>query len=136
MRKRWTRKRDDGGSMLATVIVIFGGAALCGLITLMDAKQSDWVFWGVIASAFLFVAFIIRLRYSNGNSRSNLGFWSSVKHNPADDGIAGQYRPRRVKTRANEVRTGTQQPITAQEAREIKDSSANTWVPSRDRSNG
>lgn len=131
MGKRWGHRRDDGGSMLATVIVIFGGAALCTLIAMLAPKRSEWLIGGVITIAILFVATVIRMRYSSGGG-SSLGFWFSLKSNPADDGIAGQYRPRKVKNRADEAPSGTQRPITAQEVRDIKDTSANTWVPSRD----
>ena len=121
--------------MLATVIIIIGGAALCAFIAALEnSRRSAWMLGAVISIAVLMIAWIIWYRYFR-NTSTGLGFWLSMGRNHRDDGIAAQYRPRKVKNGQSEHNTGTNKPITAEEAHEIQVSSANAWVPSRDRKN-
>ena len=131
MAGRWKRSRDDAGSMLATVIVIAGGAGLSCFICLLDASQfGSWMLGGILGGALLAIALVVRYRYGRASS-SGLTFWYSAHSNPNDDGIAAQYRPRLVQTRGAENTVGPNMPITAEKARELQVTSSKTWVPAR-----
>lgn len=136
MAKHWKNRRDDAGSMLAAVIVIVAGAGLCAFLAAVEASErSDWAIGVVITVAVLLVTWMIWYRYSRDRT-AGLRFWLSVSRNHNDDGIAAQYRPRKVADRKSELAAGTNQPITAEEAHEIQATSASTWVPSRNREGG
>ena len=131
MAGRWKRSRDDAGSMLATVIVIAGGAGLCSFMCLMDTSAfGDWMLALVVGGSLLAIGLIVRYRYSR-NSSGGLGFWHMLHRNSNDDGIAAQYRPALVRDKQSLASDGNNTPITADQAREIRITSSNTWVPSR-----
>jgi hypothetical protein len=64
--------------------------------------------------------------------KTDLSFLLSAQKNRRDDGAAG-YEPRKASGTIT-AHPGTNQPISAEEAHEIKVTSANTWVPSQSRS--
>ena len=76
----------------------------------------------------LFLAALVGVRWPKLGT--GLEFWHSVfrSRSGADDGV--DYEPRRIEPKHVSSR-GQQQPITANEVREIRLLSTNTWVPSR-----
>jgi len=131
MPKKWERQRDDSGSMLASVIVIVLGTGLCCFLCLTDSSAFGyWMLTLLPVTALLAIFMIVRYRYGRGEVGS-LAFWNAFVRSPPDDGIAAQYRPRKVKDGRSMATTGIRQPITAQEAHELQTTSANTWVPAR-----
>lgn len=129
MGRIWKHKRDDGGSMLATVIVIVGGAGL-GCFLCMAANSSELLQGGIAIAALIAIVQIVRYRYAR-NTSSKLGLFFFIQKRPNDDGLAAQYRPRKIKDRRSQADTGDNKPITAEEARQIQVTSANTWVPTK-----
>ena len=128
---KWKRGRDDAGSMLATVIVIVGGAGLCCFLSMLDTSSfSSWMPWMIIAGALSVIGLIVRYRYGRRSS-TGLGLWYMLRRSPNDDGVAGQYQPGLIRDKRSQVSVGTNTPITAEQARELQVTSSNTWVPSR-----
>ena len=112
------------------------GAGVCAFISAAaTGAQGDWAIGIVMATAVLLVGWMIWYRYSRNRS-VGLSFWVKFNRNHREDGLAAQYRPRKVKDRRAEVSSGTNQPITAEEARDIQENSANAWVPSRNKEGG
>ena len=85
----------------------------------------------ILAIALLFFAFIALQRWSAPRAIT-MSFLNLLSRNHRDDGLASQYRPRKVKPRAA-VSGDVNRPISADELREIQSTSANTWVPTRSR---
>ncbi|MEZ6060833.1 MAG: hypothetical protein R3C19_10750 [Planctomycetaceae bacterium] len=136
MARKWQRQKDDLGSVLASSIVVIGGSGFCLMVAIFGSeKASPWLIAGIVAVPVLFLLATVRFRRSSARTRSGLGFWSSLFRSPPDDGLASQYRPRRVGEGRPQPPAGTNKPISAGEAREIRITSASTWVPTRD-SNG
>lgn len=124
--------------MLATVIVIVLGAVMCVFIAALDGSGiGDLMMMLATGGGVLIVVMIIWYRYGRrSGTNASLAFWNALSRNPADDGIAAQYRPRKVDEGRNSRAVGTNRPITAEEAHDIQSTSANTWVPSRNRDGG
>lgn len=121
--------------MLAAVIVVVVGTGLCVFIAAASPEPASiWLVGAVVLAAVLMVSLIITYRYGR-HSSTGLGFWHALSRNHRDDGLASQYRPRRVADKRSES-NATNRPITAEEAQEIQATSANTWVPSRNRERG
>ena len=134
---KWKNRRDDAGSMLAAVIVIVCGAGVCAFVGALDRSEAGaWMLGGVVLLAALFLWWIIWYRYKSNVGQSGLAFWHIFSRNHRDDGLAAQYRPRKVGDSRSNQPSGTNQPITADEAHEIQATSANTWVPSKNREGG
>lgn len=122
--------------MFAAMIVIVLGVVLCGFISAVSStERSAWAFGIATGVGALMVVWMIWYRYSR-NRASGLGFWHMFGRSHRDDGIAAQYRPRKVKDGRTEIPAGTNQPITAEEAKQIQENSANAWVPSKNREGG
>ena len=134
MGRKWGRRRDDGGSMLATVIVIVIGTGICCFMcVLADGSHSDVVIGALICGAVLLLVGIMWYRYSRGDSGGSLAFWNAAARNTREEGLAAQYRPRKVEDRRNQQSPGGNQPITAEEAHNLQVNSSKTWVPSKAR---
>lgn len=138
MGRKWKRERDDAGSMLATVIIIVLGTLLCCFLCLMDSSAfAHWMLLLLPAAALFAILQIVRYRYgrsgSAGGANNRLSFWNMLVRSPPDDGLAAQYRPRVVQSGRSLAPSGLQQPITAQQAHELRTTSANTWVPTQGR---
>ena len=134
MGRKWrSSNKNDLGSTLAACIVIVIGTGFCLLLALAggDNDKTPWMVGGVCTVAVAFFGFIIWLR--NGHAGNNLSFWLSLKRNPRDDGLASQYRPRKVPTSRSTMPEGANQPITAEEVHEIRVTSSTAWVPTKDR---
>ena len=133
MGRKWQNQKDDLGSVLASSIVVIGGAAFCLLVALFGAeKASPWLIAGVCAVPLVFLLLVLRFRRGTSRTRSGLSFWNTLFRSPPDDGLAAGYRPRKVGEGQPPPPSGTNRPITASEAREIRITSASTWVPTRD----
>lgn len=122
--------------MLASVVVIVLGAGVTAFISaLATGDQSDWAIGIIVAVTVLLVTWMIWYRYSRNRS-VGLSFWAVFNRNHREDGLAAQYRPRKVKDGRSETSVAVNKPITAEEARDIKENSANAWVPSRNKEGG
>lgn len=131
MPRKLFHRRDDAGSMLATVIVVGLGAGLCSFLALAAASSAfDWIVVAVLVAALLMLGVVTSYRYFR-NEDPNLGFWNAVARNHREAGLAAQYRPRKVENVPETVAPDPNQPITADEVHEIQVTSSNTWVPSR-----
>lgn len=131
MARRWGKRHDDGGSMLASVLITILGTGLCCFLCLLEPSDfSDLMLMVLPATALLAITVIVFLRYGQGDSGS-LKFWHSAASNHYDDSIAAQYRPRKVEDSRSNAPAGSNKPITAEEAHDIQTTSANTWVPSK-----
>ncbi|MCA9084038.1 MAG: hypothetical protein KDA81_08285 [Planctomycetaceae bacterium] len=135
MSKKLRNSRDDAGSMLASLIVIGVGTGLCGFLSLLGSADQATIVIPIImlVSVILLFGLTWLRRDTSIRSPSGLSFWLSLSRTHRDDGIAAQYRPRRVKGPGDESAPGTNRPITAEEVHEIQITSINTWVPSRSR---
>ncbi|MCR9198089.1 MAG: hypothetical protein NXI04_05570 [Planctomycetaceae bacterium] len=128
MGRHWKYRRDDGGSMLATIIVIVGGCGLCWFIAV--SANAFQLQLGISIVSVIAVVQLIRLRY--GKSRgARLSIFNAIQRNPCDENAAAQYRPVKIKDRRSESPAGGNKPITAEEAHQIQINSANTWVPGK-----
>ncbi len=137
MAGKWKSRRDDAGSMLAAVIVIVGGAGVCAFVGALDQSEAGaWMLGGVVVFAAMLLWWIVWYRYSRNVSQSGLAFWHMFGRSHREDGLAAQYRPRKVGEGNSNRPSGTNRPITAEEAKEIRATSANTWVPSKNREGG
>lgn len=135
MARKWGKRRDDGGSMLASIVIIVLGTGLCCFLCLMDTSDLGTVLLITLPIVSLgLILFLMRYRYGRSHS-SGLAFWFSAARNHYDDGIAAQYRPEKIKDRRANAPAGSNQPITAQEAHELQTTSSSTWVPSKKRRN-
>ena len=131
MAKKWQHRRNDFGSMLATAVVIGVGAGLCCFVCLADSSDFGVILSLAVVMVALFMLFgITWYRYSQSGGQS-LVFWHAVARNNREDGLAAQYRPQIVNDRGAQQPVGTNKPITASEARELRVTSSRTWVPSR-----
>lgn len=128
MGRHWKYRRDDGGSMLATIIVIVGGCGLCWFIAV--SANAFQLQAGISMIALIAVVQLIRLRYGKSNG-TRLNIFNAIQRNPYDDSAAAQYRPVKIKDRRAESSAGSNRPITAEEAHQIQINSANTWVPGK-----
>ncbi len=131
MARKWGKRQDDGGSMLASIVIIVLGTGLCCFLCLMDTSDFGTVMLFALPTvSLILILFLMNYRY--GRSRSGgLAFWFSAASNHNDDGIAAQYRPEKIKDSRSNAPTGSNRPITAQEAHELQITSSKTWVPSR-----
>lgn len=128
MGRHWKYRRDDGGSMLATIIVIVGGCGLCWFIAV--SANAFQLQLGISVAAVIAVVQLVRLRYGK-SGHAGLSIFNAIQRNPYDDSAAAQYRPVKIKDRRSESPTGNNKPITAEEAHQIQVNSANTWVPGK-----
>ncbi|MEO2014567.1 MAG: hypothetical protein ABGZ53_09350 [Fuerstiella sp.] len=130
MAKKLFHRHDDAGSMLATVIVVGLGAGLCSFLGLAATSSAfDWIVMAVLATALLMLGLLTSYRYFR-NEDPNLGFWNAVARNHREEGLAAQYRPRKVEDNQEKTPVDPHKPITADEVHEIQITSSRTWVPS------
>ena len=131
MTKKWFHRRDDAGSMLATVIVVGLGAGLCSFLALAATSSTfDWIVLAVMVASLFALGVVTSYRYYR-NEDPNLEFWNAVARNHREEGLAAQYHPRKVENGDEVDSADPNKPITADEVHEIQVTSSNTWVPSR-----
>lgn len=128
MPKRFRHNRNDAGSLLASVFILALGSGCClFLVAAMSPESFVRTAWGLGGMLTLFLTLIVLQRFGK-IPNTNLGFLFSTARNRRDDG-ASDYEPRIAGSPRSSSTVGTNQPISAQEAREIQVTSANTWVP-------
>ncbi len=130
MPKRFHHKRNDSGSLLASVLILTLGSGCClFLVSAMSPASFAGTAWGLGGAFSVFLTLIVLQRFGK-MPNTNLGFQFSSARNRRDDGAA-DYEPRIAgQTRSSSI-VGTNQPISAKEAHEIKVTSPNTWVPAK-----
>jgi len=130
MPKRFHHNRNDSGSMLASVFILALGSGCClFLVSAMSPASFAMTAWGLGGALAVFLTLIVLQRFGK-LPNTNLGFLFSSSRNRRDDGAA-DYEPRIAGQSRSSSAVGTNQPITATEAHEIKVTSANTWVPAK-----
>ena len=131
MPKPRRRHRNDLGSIFAaSVITVLGTGTSCAIYAVGSQNDSLFLQALIIAPALLFLAALIGVRWPKLGS--GLEFWNSVFRSRADADHGVDYQPRRRDPEPVGT-SGQQEPITAEEVREIRLLSSNTWVPSRTR---
>lgn len=132
MARRGHSGRSDSGSLLASVFILALGAGSClfGVAALSpnSLPNAMWIVGSITGS---FILFIVLQRFGVA-PKADLSFLLSSQRNRRDDGVK-DYEPRKAGDNVP-LPVGTNEPISAQEAHEIKVTSANTWVPSPSRS--
>ncbi|HAP06826.1 MAG TPA: hypothetical protein DCR20_03295 [Planctomycetaceae bacterium] len=130
-RKGWGQ-RNDSGSLLASSLIIGLGGGSCLFMVGAMAPNSLPLAGGILGGIFfVFMTLVALQRFSRGLSL-DLGFLAVFGRNRRDDGVQ-DYQPRRAGSGHSEKHVGTNQPITANEAHELRINSASTWVPARGR---
>ncbi|MEJ7592700.1 MAG: hypothetical protein WKF77_14215 [Planctomycetaceae bacterium] len=130
MPKRFHHNRNDSGSLLASVFILALGSGCClFLVSAMSPASFAITAWGLGGVVSVFLTLIVLQRFGK-MPNTNLGFLFSSARNRRDDGAA-DYEPRVAGQSRSSSMVGTNQPISAKEAHEIKVTSANTWVPAR-----
>ncbi len=129
MTRRWRSNRNDAGSLLASVFILTLGAG-CALFTVaaMSPESMPVALWTVGSIVGIFLVIVVLQRFGK-LPKADLGFLLSSQRNRRDDGAA-DYLPRKV-GEGRVTSPGTNRPISAEEAQELKVTSPNTWVPSR-----
>lgn len=132
MGRRWQSNRNDAGSLLASVFIVALGCGSCLFtVAAMSPGSLPAAIWTLSGIGGLFLVMVVLQRFGK-LPKTDLSFLLSAQKNRRDDGVAG-YEPRKAGGNAT-IRPGTNQPISAEEAHEIKITSANTWVPTQSRS--
>ena len=116
--------------MLASVFILALGSGCClFLVSAMSPTSFAMTAWGLGGALSVFLTLIVLQRFGK-MPNANLGFLFSSARNRRDDGAA-DYEPRIAGQSRSSSVVGTNQPISAREAHEIKVTSANTWVPTK-----
>ena len=130
MPKKFFHSRNDAGSLLASVFILTLGFGCClFLVAVVSPNSIANTAWGLGGVLCVFLTLIVLQRFGKVPN-ANLGFLSSTARTRRDDGVA-DYEPRIAGQSRSSSTVGTNQPISAQEAHEIKVMSANTWVPAK-----
>ena len=130
MPKRFHHNRNDNGSLLASVFILALGSGCClFLVSAMSPTSFAMTAWGLGGALSVFLTLIVLQRFGK-MPNANPGFLFSSARNRRDDGAA-DYEPRIAGQSRSSSVVGTNQPISAREAHEIKVTSANTWVPAK-----
>lgn len=128
MPRRFQHNRNDSGSLLASVFIVALGCGCClFLVSAMSPASFARTAWGLGAFCAVFLVVVIMQRFGKSPTQS-LGFLFSSSRNRRDDGLK-DYQPRKIGENHASKHLGTNKPISAKEAHEIKITSANTWVP-------
>jgi hypothetical protein len=115
------------------VIITMGFGACVFTVAAMSPNSVPQAVAVLAVIAALFFGFTFWHRYGKGGSFS-LGFLLNSRRNRRDDGLK-DYEPRVAGRDAAQSATmqGTNRPITAEEAHDIRISCDNTWVPASGR---
>ncbi|MCH2203477.1 MAG: hypothetical protein MK102_16040 [Fuerstiella sp.] len=131
MSKRQRKHRNDLGSLFAaSFTVVLGAGIACAMFAVGTRDTSSWFIVLIICSAAMMLAAIIGIRWPN--VRTGLAFWHTTFRTRAKTDRSVDYQPCPI-DRERMGTPGRQKPITADEVREIRLLSGNTWVPSRSR---
>lgn len=131
MARRWRSDRNDAGSLLASVFILALGAG-CAIFTVSAMSPESFAVAASTVGAIvgMFIVFVVMQRFGK-LPKMDMGFLVSSHRNRSDDGVS-DYEPRKV-GEARIVAEGTNRPISAEEAQELKITSPNTWVPAKSR---
>ena len=134
MPKRFHHNHNDSGSMLASVFILALGSGCClFVVSAMSPASFAMTAWGLGGALSLFLTLIVLQRFGK-LPNTNLGFLFTSARNRRDDGRAA-YEPRIVGQTRSSSTVGSNKPISALEAHELKVTSANTWVPAKSERN-
>jgi hypothetical protein len=134
MGRRQLGRRDDSGSWLATLLIVATGGGFCAFAAMAASPDALLIAATVgLCTIGLFVLVHLLNRSRQANS-FGLGFLFASSRNRRDDGLK-DYQPRKVASKSSAGSSGNQ-PITAGEAKELRLTSASTWIPSRGRKSG
>jgi hypothetical protein len=131
MGRRQPGWRDDSGSWLATLLIVAVGGGFCAFVTLSANPDAVLTAGSVVAGLVGVFVVLNLLNRGNRSTAFNLRFLSVSSRNRRDDGLQ-DYQPRKAGS-APASAGGVNQPITAGEAKELRLTSASTWIPSRGR---
>ena len=124
-------RNDNGGSLLATLLITGLAGGCCLFIAVSGAGDRADLAIGITAGICGLIIVVTILSRVGWMPSGTLPFWLQVKRNHRDDALACQYEPRKVPDSQSSSDSGSNQPITAGEVREIQQTSANVWVPVR-----
>ena len=117
----------ETAELLASTAVLAMGFCFCLMLIIIFAEDVRWPLT-ILCGATALVALMPWLnRRDKTSANSELSFWARFRK-PVEPVI--NYEPRKARGRR---RTTENQPPSAEELREMRDSSLNTWVPSRTR---
>jgi hypothetical protein len=127
MGKRGQSGNRQDGSLLASVFILTLGAGCC-LFTVATLSPRSFAFAASIVGsvAAVFILLAVFQRFGRMPS-SSLSFLLTSNKNKRDDG-ANDYLPRKVAD-PRSTAEGSNRPISAEEAHEMRVNSPNTWVP-------
>ena len=131
MRKQRRKHRDDLGSVFATSVIVVLGGGVCAMMFAAGAPNAPaWLHLAILGGAGLLLIVALAVRIPRGGT--GLEFWNSFHQDRREHDMPIDYTPEPVQ-RKQEGRPGQQKPITANEVRELRLNSTNTWVPSKER---
>ncbi|MFM7056151.1 MAG: hypothetical protein ACKO2P_04420 [Planctomycetota bacterium] len=130
MGRRFSGRRDDSGSWLASLLILAVGLGFCAFLALASDPRSALTACSVLAGILGVFLLLNRLNRAGRLTSLNLSFLSISSRSRRDDGIH-DYQPR--KAAAASAKATPNQPITAGEARELRMTSSSTWIPAQGR---
>jgi len=131
MRKQRRKHRDDLGSVFATSVIVVMGGGVCAMVFAAGAPNApEWLHPAILGGAGLLLVAFLAVRIPRGST--GLEFWNSLHQDRREHDKPIDYTPEPIQ-RKQGGRIGQQKPITAEEVREIRLNSSNTWVPSKER---
>ena len=123
--------RNDLGSVFAvSFITVLGTGICCTLYAVAAPTVSLWFLALIMTPAALCLAALVGVRWPRMGT--GLEFWHAVFRSRAEADRGVDYQPRRIDPEPISS-AGQQKPITADEVRDIRLMSTNTWVPTRSR---
>lgn len=129
MGRRFNSNRNDSGSLLASLFILVMGLGSCLFAVAAMAPNSVPIAAFALGTIFVLFLFCIVMQRFGKTPSIGLGFLSRAGKSRRDDG-AGDYMPRKA-CEPRKLATGTNQPITAGEAHELRITSASTWIPAK-----
>ncbi len=136
MARRIQKDRGDVGSILASAFVVSLGAGCCFCLILALSPNPEPVVLAALSCIVGGYLLLISLHHCGQPRWKSLAVWNASNRSHHDDGLACQYRPRRIADRKALSVPAPGRPIDVSEVREIRETSMNTWVPSRGKSGG
>lgn len=131
MMKRQRKHGNDSGSLFAaSFTVVLGSGISCIMFAAAAREVSSWFMALILCSAVMFLAMLVVIRWPNLGT--GLEFWCAAFRPRTRTDHTVDYQPCPI-DRKRTVPPARQKPITADEVREIRLLSGNTWVPSRSR---
>ena len=130
MGRRFSGRRDDSGSWLASLLILAVGLGFCAFLAISSAPESALIPCLILSGILGLFVLLNRLNRAGRLTALNPRFLSLSSRNRRDDGER-EYQPR--KACAPSSAASPNQPITAGEARELRLTSSSTWIPAQGR---